>query len=425
MLGLLAALRNPTLLRVARPSVVTRSVDVMRILTVCTSTNVFGAEVVTLKMLDGFQRAGHEQLAITSIWTDGEFNRRLARLGIPEVRLPFGALSRRLAPQPMWWTINTLVRLPWLWIGWSRLVRRFKPDVIILTSPRHAVVLYPFTGTKPSFLIEFTYLEPTRTRQVLYRVLARKVAGFIAVSEFMRKHTIKIGAPPEKVLVVKSAVFSVADKPRVEEECSRFPISIAGRLRVGIIGQISPHKGHGCLVDAIQLLGGKRCALDIYIFGTGDPKYISYLKERLTQLGLGNSFHWMGYETDTPRIYRDLDICVVPSSLGDPFPTVAMEAGAYGRPVIASRAGGLPEIVEHGLTGWLVEPNNPKDLAERIQGFIESPAAIEKMGKAARSRIFSQFTQEKMVRELEEIFRDVTPKHKKFCPAMHPNSSAV
>ncbi|PYK74034.1 MAG: hypothetical protein DME42_05370 [Verrucomicrobia bacterium] len=86
----------------------------MRILTVCTSTNVFGAEVVTLKMLDGFQRAGHEQLAITSIWTDGEFNRRLALLGVREVRLPFGAFSKRIAFRPLWWTLNTVVRLPWL-----------------------------------------------------------------------------------------------------------------------------------------------------------------------------------------------------------------------------------------------------------------------------------------------------------------------
>ena len=65
----------------------------MRILTVCTSTNVFGAEIITLKMLEGFARAGHEQLAVTSTWTDGEFNRRLTKIAVPERRLPPDGLS--------------------------------------------------------------------------------------------------------------------------------------------------------------------------------------------------------------------------------------------------------------------------------------------------------------------------------------------
>src|ERR671937_623656 len=109
----------------------------------------------------------------------------------------------------------------------------------------------------------------------------------------------------------------------------------------------------------------------------------------------------MGYETDRAAIYRNVDICVVPSWSGDPFPTVAMEAGAYARPVIASQVGGLPEIVEHGLTGWLVSPNNPRDLAKYIAGFIEDRATTQSMGETAQNRIFSEFTQEKMVSEFE------------------------
>jgi len=383
----------------------------MRILTVCTSTNVFGAEIVTLKMLEGFQRDGHEQLAITTIWTDGEFNRRLARLSIAEVRLPFGSLSKRLAPRPMWWTFNVLIRLPWLWVGWLQVIRKFKPDVIIFTTWRHALALYPFISKKHSFLIEHTYLEPTGTRRLLYRLLARKLTGFVAVSEFMRGHTIKIGAPVEKVYVVRNAVFSMSDKPRVEEECLQFPVSTAGKLRLGIVGQIARHKGHECLIDAIQLLGEKKSALDVYVFGTGNLKYVSHLKEKLAQSGLNDVFHWMGYETETGAIYRRLDICVVPSLSGDPFPTVAMEAAAYGRPTIASRVGGLPEIVEHGVTGWLAEPDHPKDFAKYIDGFIENRTAIRSMGAAARDRIFFEFTQEKMVAAFGRLFGEVeTPR---------------
>src|SRR6266404_1986663 len=194
----------------------------MRILTVCVSTNVFGAEVITLEMLEGFKRAGHEQLAVTSTWTDGEFNRRLASLGIREIRMPFGAISKRLRLQPIWWTANVIVRLPSLWTRWSRAVRQFRPEIIIFTSLRHPLLVYPCPWHAPSFLIEHSYLEPTPTRHLLYKFLARKIAGFITVSEFMHYHIAKMGAPAEKIFVVKNGVFSKDDRPRLEEESLRF-----------------------------------------------------------------------------------------------------------------------------------------------------------------------------------------------------------
>ncbi len=372
----------------------------MRILTVCTSTNVFGAEIVTLKMLEALKRAGHTQLAVTSTWTDGRFNRRLASIAVPEVRLPFGSLSKRLALRPMWWTFNVVVRLPWLWIGWRRVIRQFNPDVVIFTTWRHALAVYPFIKRRRSYLIEHTYLEPTPTRHALYRLLARKLMGFIAISDFMRAHAIKIGAPAEKVYLIRNAIFSACDSLRTAEVFA----STGEVLRVGIVGQIARHKGHECLIDAVKLLDPKPTEIAVYIFGQGDDRYVSKLRDKLAEFGLARLFHWMGYTDDTASIYSSFDLCVVPSLLGDPFPTVAMETGAYARPVIASRTGGLPEIVEHGVTGWLVEPGNPQDLARCIKDVVQNRERISQMGRAARERIFSRFSQESMVKELEKLF---------------------
>jgi glycosyltransferase involved in cell wall biosynthesis len=376
----------------------------VRILTVCVSSSVFGAEIVTLKMLEGFKRAGHEQIAVTTIWTDGEFNRRLSQLGIPEVRMPFGMLSKKLSLRPLWWTTKMVSRLPFLWRSWRRQMRDFDPDVVLFTSWRHALALYPLLDDRPSFLIEHSYLSPTRTRRALYRFLARKLRGFIAVSEFLRRHIVKAGAPVEKVSVVRNGVFSIADKAQIEEECSRFQPPIAGRLRLGLIGQIAPQKGHATVLDAIQLLQERRNVLDVYVFGAGDTKYISHLKEKIRRSGMENIFHWMGYEANQILIYGQVDVVVVPSLFEDPFPTVAMEAGAYARPVIASRSGGLPEIVKHGVTGWLIDPGNAKELKQHIKVFLENTSAIEKIGEAAQNRIFSEFTQEQMVAGFQEIF---------------------
>src|SRR6266487_1612105 len=254
----------------------------MRILTVCVSTNVFGAEVITLEMLEGFKRAGHEQLAVTSTWTDGEFNRRLATLGIREIRMPFGAISKRLSLQPMWWTANVVVRLPLLWTRWLRTVRQFRPEIIIFTSLRHPLLVYPCPWHVPSFLIEHANLEPTATRLYLYERLARKLCGFIAVSKFTGEHLQRLRVPKGQIYVIRNGVFSQAERQAI---LSKRPAAVATKTfrSVGIVGQISPAKGHDVLLEALRLLREGGIPLEVqYTAGGMIPIYGNSRKEFIT-----------------------------------------------------------------------------------------------------------------------------------------------
>ena len=377
----------------------------MRILTVCVSTQVFGAEIITLKMLEGFKRAGHEQLAITTIWTDGEFNRKLAAIGINEIRLPFGFLSKVLRPQPLWWTAQVLACAPLLWLRWRRTVSQFRPDVIFFTTFRQPLLLYPALHASPSFLIEFTNLGPTPIRKQIYRLLARKLTGFVAVSNYMRGRVQKVGAPQSQVHVVRSAAFSKAELEALKSDTGRGSSSDSEALRVGIAGQISQHKGYDCLAEAVKLLMERGRALRVSVFGSGENAYVSDLRARILAMGIDNSFLWMGYTSEKAAIYRNIDVCVIPSCFGDPLPTVAMEAAAYGRPVVASRVGGLPELVEDGVTGWLVEPNSPTELAGRLEWMADNPVAAISMGNAGREKMIREFTQEKMISDFESLFQ--------------------
>src|ERR1700751_3869898 len=114
----------------------------MRVLTVCTSSRVFGAEVMSLNLLAGFKRQGFEQLAVTSTWTDGEFSKHLAARGIPEVALPLGTFSQRCSLRAISWTLNSLVHAPKLWLEWDRTMKAFQPDVLLLTNPKQGMWLY-------------------------------------------------------------------------------------------------------------------------------------------------------------------------------------------------------------------------------------------------------------------------------------------
>lgn len=378
----------------------------MKILVVCSSWRVFGAEIVTLKQLEGFQRNGHLLQAVTSIWTDGEFSRRLAALGIPEVKVPLGTFSKRLALRPMLWTADALLRLPLLWFRFHRTLRKFQPDVVLYTSSKQAAWLYPWLAGRPSFLIEHNSLAASRSNRVIYQKLAAKLCGFVAVSDFMARHLSRVGAPVEKIRVIKNGVFFAADEQTVKVASGKLPQHSRAAPCIGIAGQIAPHKGHDCLLDAVVLLVARGLKLQVKVYGACTSDYVKHLQERINRGGLADCWSFMGYESDRSKIYPNLDVCVMPSNLVETFGMVAAEAGAFGVPVVAANRGGLPEVVEDEVTGCLFDPDYPAQLADKLEWLIKNPERAKAMGTAARARVFNLFTVEKMVGDFEKLFTE-------------------
>jgi glycosyltransferase involved in cell wall biosynthesis len=377
----------------------------MRILTVCSNYRVFGAETVNLTMLAEFKRRGHENLAVASIWSDGEFSRRLAELGIPEVQMPFGHIPLPRSLKLLKWSGEMILRLPGLWFTWWQVNRKFRPDVIVWTSSRSAALVLPFISKTPSFLIEYTNLTPNKRNIRLYHRLAKKLTGFVGVSAFMGQHLKTLGAPAEKVFVVRSGVYAAADEAEISAATANLSRFNGDKFRVGIVGQISEHKGHDDLVEAVNLLKSQGLKLSVLVYGSGTDDYVQLLKTKIQRYQLEEDWHWMGYENDKLKIFGGMDICVVPSAFGDPFPTTALEASVYGLPVVASRRGGLPEIIEDGVTGWLVESDAPAQLADRIGWLAQHPDQARELGRAGRAKIFREFTVEKSVDAMEDLFR--------------------
>jgi len=371
----------------------------MRVLTVCTSTQIFGAEIMSLNILHAFQKRGYRQLAVTSSWTDGKFSRRLAALGVTEVALPLGVLSKRLSPQAVWWTSNALVRAPKLWLRWHRTINAFRPDVLLLTNPKQGLWLYPWLDMQASFLIEHSMKAASAANRWMYAQLQRKLSGFVAVSRFMDGHLRDLGVDPKLVHVIYNyCPISNCDISRQAEFRPNSPV------RVGIVGQISLHKGHDALFEAAKLLKKKGANFEVVVFGAGQPEYISDLRERIEAAGLIQHWKWMGYAEEQQQMYRSMDICVVPSRFDEPFGMVALEASRYGVPVVAARRGGLPEIVDHGISGFLVEPDSAVELADRLNWLMENPERAHSMGLRGRERVLREFTEEKMASEFEQIF---------------------
>ncbi len=170
------------------------------------------------------------------------------------------------------------------------------------------------------------------------------------------------------------------------------------------IAYLRQEKGIQVLLDAASLLRERGFAPQILIAGQGPclEEYRRITLERQLQ-----NVEFLGERSDIPELLSNARALIVPSLWPEAFGFVAAEAQAAGRPVIASRVGGLPEVIVDGETGMLVSPNDATDLADAMQHLMADPAEAARMGRAGRQRAEEHFDLDRAVRRhLEVILRD-------------------
>src|SRR5204863_7072488 len=118
------------------------------------------------------------------------------------------------------------------------------------------------------------------------------------------------------------------------------------------------------------------------------------------RLGLGDRVRFLGHVEDVPALLGTADAFVLPS-LSEAFPNAAIEAMAAGLPVVASRVGGLPDLVDEGRTGVLVPPSDPRALADALTALIADPEAATALGRAAHDEVRARYSFDRMVRSFE------------------------
>ena len=143
----------------------------------------------------------------------------------------------------------------------------------------------------------------------------------------------------------------------------------------------------------------RQCSVkcELHIFGADSGSYAAYLRNLAHELNLSEKLTWHGFVSDRAQIYNKIDIGVVPSRFEEPFGLVAVEAAIAGLPCIATRKGGLPEIVQHQITGLLVGSNDPQNLAEALAKLVEDPELRRRMGAAAQQVAREKFSRERLV----------------------------
>jgi glycosyltransferase involved in cell wall biosynthesis len=366
--------------------------DRKRILFLVGGTSVFGAEIAMLNLMRCLRKKGYEIHCIVSGWGDGDFPSRLDKERIPYSRIKLGFVYFR----KFLWSVDTLCHYPLAVRDFLKIKKEFDPHYVYHSSFRTVIMAYPFLSKENTLLHVHDKMIPSLKNRVFCRILKSKVFGFIGVSESVKQNLITLGIPRRQITVVLNGTRDFTLKfSRRQRNCQE-------KFTIGIVGRIAPMKGHVVLLDALRLVRRLGDDFECSIIGRGERGFVRRLENLISDYGLTGSVRWSGYVTDPNEIYGGLDVLIVPS-YQEAFGLTALEGSMCGLPVIASRVGGLPEIVDDGRTGFLFPVGNHRELAEKIRELKNNKELRRKMGKAARSRALAEFSLEAMTSKVDEI----------------------
>lgn len=207
--------------------------------------------------------------------------------------------------------------------------------------------------------------------------LSRRLAGVVGVSHFILEHHRTMGyfkgVPTQRVIHnVRSKELLGLSAPSHDHE------SVPRPFRFGFIGTLAPNKG----IELLLRIFAKQPVPDaeLWIAGTGHATYEATLKRNVDS----SAIRFLG-RVKQGEFFPEVDVVIVPSLVNDTFPGAALEALAFGRPVIGSRRGGIPEMIEDGVNGLLFDPEQPEELAQAVRRLATDPQLRARMAKAARA----------------------------------------
>lgn len=213
-------------------------------------------------------------------------------------------------------------------------------------------------------------------------------------------------AGKEKLAVISSGI----DLKRFREPSSEEKQNLKKELKipenslvVGTVGRLVPVKGPEFLIEASKIIVSK-CPGTHFLFA-GDGHLRQSLEKKACRMGVRKNIVFLGWRDDVSKIISIFDIFVLPS-LNEGMGRVLVEAMALRKPIVASRVGGIPDLVAHGKNGFLVQPKNPVELARHIQDLLENRAKRETMGFAGKE-IISNFSKEKMIEDTEKLYEEL------------------
>lgn len=242
-----------------------------------------------------------------------------------------------------------------------------------------------------------------RLQSFFDRALSRISDAVLCVtSQVMRSMREDAGLPREKLVTIVNGIPLPETISHLDKENARKNLDIPPDARVvGMIGRFSRPKNHRMLIESLSAVRERVPNLLVLLAGDGE------LEEEIRNLarssGLEGAVRFLGLRRDIPAILTALDILVIPS-LWEGLPIVLLEAMAFGTPVVATRVGGIPDVLTDGVTGVLAEPD-AASFADRLSWALENPTEMERMSKAAFALAKNRYDVRQTAKSYVDLYR--------------------
>ena len=356
----------------------------MNVLQVLPELNVGGVETGTLDLAKYLVRLGHKAVVVSA---GGTMVKELTASGAIHYQLPVDNKS----------FLNMLRTVPQL----VAIIKKEKIDIVHARSRVPAWVSY--LACRRTSAVFITTCHGYYTRHPFSYVMgwAKRV---IVLSNVIARHMIDdFGVPHDRIRLIPRSVD-------LEKFKYRPPDPKRDRdFTVGIIGRLTPLKGHVYFIKAMAKAAKAIPALKVWIIGDAPAAKCEYKDELqilVKRLGLTGSTQFLGTQRDIPAILEHLDLVVMATTTQEAFGRVIIEAQAAGVPVVATKVGGAIDIVEDGTTGLLVQPADVDSMADAVVRMWRDPQGAAAMSLAAYEKVKREYNVERMVQSTLAAYED-------------------
>ncbi|PWU24288.1 MAG: hypothetical protein C5B48_07000 [Candidatus Rokuibacteriota bacterium] len=383
----------------------------IRVLRVIARLNMGGPALHVAYLSAGLADRGYETTLVAGTLADGEESMAHAaeERGVGVVSLP--DLSREIAP------LHDLRAAREL----ARLIRLHRPHILHTHTAKAGAVgrlgaMLAGDETPPIVVHTFHghvlrgYFGPLRSHvfRFVERRLARRATALVAVSPEVRDDLVALGvAPAEKFAVIRLGIEldrRVDAGAHGRAETRRVLGVPPERFLVGWIGRMTAVKRTSDVLLAFKGLFER--GVDSALCMVGDGPDRRDVERQAYRLGIMRRCLFLGYQEDVAPFYAAFDALLLPSG-NEGTPVSAIEALAGGRPVVATRVGGVPDVVRDGEDGYLVDPAAVDDLAECLAVLAADPALRQRMGEAGREHVRARYSVQRLLDDTDRLYREL------------------
>ena len=330
--------------------------------------------------------------------------RRAVERGVKVYKIP--SLVRRIH---LWLDLKALILL-------LAVIRNEKPTIVHTHTSKAGILgrlaawltRVPIVIQTPHGHVFYGHFGPKLSRIFLgfEKLAARYTDAIVALTggeydDYLKYQVID----PKKLTTIHSGVdIERFSKVRVDPAAKKKELGLdPDSPMVGTIGWLLPIKGPQYLLRAMASVWHSGCRSHLVFVGKGSME--GDLKTEALRLGLADRVHFLGWREDIPELLSLFDIFVLPS-MNEGMGRVLVEAMAVGIPVVASRTGGIPDLVQHGKNGLLVTAGSETELAEAIQQLLSDPSRARAMGRQGKLDCY-RFSLDAMVKKIDRLYEDM------------------